>query len=462
MKSNVSFNAGNLILIDKVDQAFKFFDSIFGELEGKTKHLKESAKAFINNRLDKCISIKQILEIYPEELFLELGFKEKPKGRTFYRDLERIGMSCLLIIENYQSLLKKNKLVSDIQFPDFSSSYFEGNKAELGTLGYSRDGKPGKKQVAFGIQVGENKVPTALTIQKGNVQEKKYFKFMLKMSEKILEKKSLLVFDCGGNSKENKQKIKDKGFDYLTLRPRHKDIYKKYIVKYRESKKEVMYVNGVKYKCVKIVEKDEVKYIFHSKTLYKKLKKTRNKRFKKELEKNNKLLSKIKNGKELKRLISGEGEIIVKGELQKNLHESDNPFITGLEGFFILESSVDMESYVALKTYKDRDKSEKLIRSMKEGCELRPINHYSKNAIIGYLVIVFLTNCLISLTHILNKETVDKNLKLLKKKLNNVTVTVIYDKSVFKFSVLSNITPEIHDILGDSLKKYRDKPPDWV
>ena len=462
MKSNVSFNAGNLILIDKVDQAFKFFDSVFGGMEGKTKHLIQSAKSLVNNRLDKCVSIKQLTEMYPEELFLELGFKEKPKGRTLYRDIERVGIRYPLIIANYQNLLKKNNLVSDIQFPDFSSSYFEGNKAELGSLGYSRDGKPGKKQVTFGIQIGENKVPTALTIQKGNVQDKKHFKFMLKMSEKILEKKSLLVFDCGGNSKENKQKIKDKGFDYLTLRPRHKDIYKKYIAKYRESKKEVMYVNGVKYKCVKIVEKNEVKYIFHSKNLYKKLKKTRNKKFKKELEKNNKLLSKIKKGKELKRLISGEGDIIIKGKLEKKLFNSENPFITGLEGFFILESSLDLESYLALKIYKDRDKSEKLIRSMKEGTELRPINHYSKNAIIGYLVIVFLTNCLISLTHILNKETVDKNLKLLKKKLNSVTVTVVYDKSVFKFSVLSNITLEIHGILGDSLKKYREKPPDWV
>jgi len=127
-----------------------------------------------------------------------------------------------------------------------------------------------------------------------------------------------------------------------------------------------------------------------------------------------------------------------------------------------LESSLDDEPYKILKLYKNKDLAEKLIRNMKEGTELRPINHITKEAIIGYLIIVFLTNCLIQLTHFLNKDNVDKNLKLLKKKLNSLTLTVIYDKSVFKFSVLSNVTAEIKGILGDSLKNFTEKPPDWI
>jgi len=462
MRTNISFNAGNLILINKVDSKYKFFDFIFQGLTGKTKHLKESTKAFINNRLDKCVSVNQIPKVYPEELFESLGFEKIPKLKTLYRDLERIGIRYPLILEKYQQLIKKNNLVSKEQFPDFSSAYFEGDKAELGEFGYSRDGKPGKKQLTFGVQVGKNTIPTALTIQKGNVQDKKHFKFMLKLSEKILEEESLLIFDCGGNSKENKKKIRELRFHYLTLKPRHKDSYKKYINEYKKSKKEVIYVNGIKYKSVKIIDGDEIKYIFHSKNLYKKLKRTRNKKFKKELEKNDKLLKKVKKGKEISRFISRDGDIITKGEIQKTLGKIKNPYITGLEGFFILEGSFDDELYRALKFYKDRDKSEKLIRNMKEGTELRPINHLSKEAIIGYLVIVFLANCLISLTHFLNGNTNDKNLKLLKKKLNNLTVTVIYDKSVFKFSVLANVTPELNKFLGYSLKEFREKPPDWV
>jgi len=461
MRNNISFNVGTLILIKKADREFNFFDSLFSGLKGKTKHLIESVKAFVNNRLDKCVSLSQIIENYPLEWFECLGLKEAPKERTLYRDLERIGKKYCFIVEKYQQLLKQKNLIDNKQFIDFSSAYFEGNKAELGELGYSRENQPGKKQITFGIETGINGVPTGLTIQKGNVQDKKHMRFMLKISGKILEKGSLLIFDCGGNTECNKEKIIELGFNYLTLKPRHKETYKKYIQIYKESSKEVIYVNGIKYKCVKV--KDEnVKYIFHSKNLYKKIRKNRSKKFQKALEKGDKILSKINKGKPIGEHISRRGNIIMKGEVQTSLSEIVNPFITGLEGFFILESSVDDEPYKILKLYKNKDLAEKLIRNMKEGTELRPINHITKEAIIGYLIIVFLTNCLIQLTHFLNKDNVDKNLKLLKKKLNSLTLTVIYDKSVFKFSVLSNVTAEIKGILGDSLKNFTEKPPDWI
>jgi len=170
----------------------------------------------------------------------------------------------------------------------------------------------------------------------------------------------------------------------------------------------------------------------------------------------------VKKGKTIDKFISRIGEIITKGEIQTVLCDVKNPYVSGLEGFFILESSVDDESYKMLKLYKNKDFAEKLIRNMKEGTELRPINHISKEAIIGYMVIVFLANCIIQLSHLLNNTNVDKNLKSLKKTLNCLTLTTIYDKSVFKFSVLSNISDEIRTILGDSLKEFSEKPPDWI
>ena len=420
MRENISFNVGNLILINKVDKEYKFFDSVMGCLKGKTKHLVESLKAFINNRLDKCASINQITELYPEEWFKTLNFKEKPKQRTLYRDLERIGINDVFIIEKYQQLMKKNNIFSKEQFPDFSSSYFEGQKAELGALGYSRDSQPGKKQIVFGVQTGINGIPSALTIQKGNVQDKQHMKFMLKTVDKILDKDSILIFDCGGYTKENKRRILDMKYNYLSLVPRNNEIYKRGIKIYKESTKEVMYINGIKYKCVKIKDGREIFYVYHSQTLYKKLKRNRNKKFKYELNKNDILIKKVEKGKEIGRFISRKGDIITKGVIQKQLGDIKNSYITGTEGFFILGSSVDDEPYKILKLYKKRDIVEKLIRNMKEGTELRPINCFTKEAIIGYLVVVFLANCLIQLSRFLNKDIVDKNLKLLKKKLGSL------------------------------------------
>ena len=140
--------------------------------------------------------------------------------------------------------------------------------------------------------------------------------------------------------------------------------------------------------------------------------------------------------------------------MQKVLKETPNPYITGLEGYFILESSVDAEPEKILSLYKQRDKAEKLIRNMKEGTELRPMRHWSKFAVIGYLFIVFLTNCLHSLTLILTKNPEVKNLKLLKKYLNNLTVTVIYPKKAFRIALLSNISPVTEAIFGNFIHKY--------
>src|SRR3989344_4987245 len=189
MRTNISFNAGTLILINKINKEFNLFDSLFGNIKGKTKHFIESIKAFINNRLDKCVSLNQI-------------------------------------IQNYHRLIKKFNLVDKEQFVDFSSAYFEGEEAELGALGYSRDNQPGKKQVTFGVSTGMNGVPSSFTIQKGNVCDKKHFKFMLKIANKVFEKDSMIIFDCGGNTEENKQKIIELCFNYLTLKPRQKSIYK--------------------------------------------------------------------------------------------------------------------------------------------------------------------------------------------------------------------------------------------
>lgn len=457
MNTNTSINIGSIALIDKVDATYNFFDFILRDLVGKTKHLKESVKLFISNRLHKCASINRVGDFYSEETFEYLGFKEKPKDRTLFRDLERIGRNYPIVIEMYQKLLKKHNRVSKEQFPDWSSAYMEGVKSPLGALGYSREGKPGKRQLTFGISTGINDIPTALTIQKGNVCDKKHFNSTLKVVDKAMDEESILIFDCGGNSKKNKKEVRKINHHYLTLKQKKKGPYKKYIKMYQEAEKEVFYVNGIKYKGVKIKDDREFKYIFFSKKSYKEQKRKKNKKFKKELESNKRILKKVEKGKEIKKLISEEGHIIMKGEIQKVLDKISNPYITGLEGFFILESSVDASPYEILKLYKKRDKSEKLIRNMKEGTELRPIRHWSKLAIMGYLTIVFLTNCIVQLTAFEEENTVAKNVKFLKKYLENLTVTVVYDKSLFKFRILSNVSPEIRSILGDFVDRYEDK-----
>lgn len=71
-------------------------------------------------------------------------------------------------------------LVDSEQVIDFSSTYLESSKAELAEFGYSRDKRPDKLQINFGMSTGINEIPTAKTIQRGNVQDKKHIREILR------------------------------------------------------------------------------------------------------------------------------------------------------------------------------------------------------------------------------------------------------------------------------------------
>lgn len=471
-KENVNFPIGSIVLLDKIDDEFDFFDSVFGKICEKARGFKENVKLLMNNKMSKNVSVNQILKITSKEEFEYLGSKSIPSERSIYRTIERVGENSVFILGNYHLLLKKHNLISNKQFIDWSSTYFEGSQSDLGMLGHSRDHQPGKKQITFGIGTGINTIPTALTIQKGNVQDKKHFRYTFNVAKKVLEKNSLLIFDCGGNTKENKSLILKNEYNYLTLKAKHRKSYLSYIRIFNQKKNRTIKfsMNERNYECLKITEGKETKYIFFSEKLCKDQIEKKNGKFEKELKKNEKKLSKVRKGKILGSFITREGYVMLKGGIQKILGKMNNPYISGLEGYFILESSVDDDPEKILRLYKNRDIAEKFIRSLKEGLELRPIRHWSKNAIIGCLLIAFLTNFLINLTLLLSsnkplevlnrgikqaKEQIS-NVKLLKKYLNNLTLTVVYPKNAFRFTILSNISKEILVIFGDFLKKYED------
>ena len=82
------------------------------------------------------------------------------------------------------------------------------------------------------------------------------------------------------------------------------------------------------------------------------------------------------------------------------------------------------------------------------------MRHWNKFAVMGYLFIIFLTNAMLSLAQFLSANPLVKNVKLLKKYLSNLTLTIVYPKKAFQIRLLSNISPEIEQILGKSINKY--------
>ncbi len=212
-------------------------------------------------------------------------------------------------------------------------------------------------------------------------------------------------------------------------------------------------VNDRHYTCVKKQDKEYVSYIYFCPELYHDQISAKKRKFERQKKKGNKILKKRKHPV----FPSEEGWVTLLPSIQKTLTEIENPYITGVEGFFILESSIEDHPWEILDLYKKRDKAEKFFRAMKEGIELRPLRHWSTNSIIGIFFISFLANLLVILTHHMNKITPVKNVKLLKKQLINLTLTIVYPKNRFRFTVLSNVSPEIKDLFGDFVYKWRDK-----
>jgi len=174
-----------------------------------------------------------------------------------YRTLEITGKCLPILLERYQKVLKEHGLIASEQIFDITSTYFEGEKAELSALGYSRDKRPEKKQVTIGIATGINEIPSAITVQRGNVQDKKHFKYLLNIAGRVLEEGSLLIFDAGANSRTNKQRVVRSGFNYLTLKPKKVRTYKRYVKNFWKLKPIKFELNGRDYYCVKLGEKEE-------------------------------------------------------------------------------------------------------------------------------------------------------------------------------------------------------------
>ncbi len=329
----------------------------------------------------------------------------------------------------------------------------------MAEYGYSRDHRPDKKQIMWGITTGINSIPSALTIQRGNVQDKIHMREMLKVSMRIVKKGSLFMYDCGGNSPWVKDKIIANGYNYLTLKAKKAKTYRKHVKGFENECRKIE-IDGKEYFAVKRKSdkrEHEYLYIFFSKDLCEDQLKKKEAKFQRQIEKGNELAKKAKKHKAIQMLPSEYGWIVLYPEIQQAITTIENPYINGIEGFFILEDSLDEEPEKILKLYKKRDVAEKLIRYMKEGGELRPIRHWNKYAIIGSLFICFLASAIINLTEKLCKNPDVKNFKLLKKYLGNLTLTIIYPQNGFRIRVISNLSPPIFALLGDFPLKYGDK-----
>ena len=77
MNQNITLSIGNLVLIDKVDVEYNYFQRVFHGVGGKANNFVPSAKLFMYDRLGECFSVNQIISGYQKNLFQKLKFSKE-------------------------------------------------------------------------------------------------------------------------------------------------------------------------------------------------------------------------------------------------------------------------------------------------------------------------------------------------------------------------------------------------
>ena len=177
LNSNISFPVGTAISVKKYSQSLGF-GNIFSKFKQRGIPIKGLVEALISYKLSENLSLTRGSDwINRVEVLEEFGLKSFEQ-KTLYRAIETIG-------ENYQEIILdlQDVLFSQYDFEhtnvnmDWSSLILWGDKAKLAKYGYSRDHRPDKKQITFGITELRKpiNIPIGLTIGKGNLNDQKHF-----------------------------------------------------------------------------------------------------------------------------------------------------------------------------------------------------------------------------------------------------------------------------------------------
>jgi transposase len=110
------------------------------------------------------------------------------------------GMDWLLARQSEveAALAKRHLADGSLVLYDVSSTYFEGRSCPLATLGHSRDGKPDRPQIVFGLLTNAEGCPVAVEVFAGNTSDPKTLGSQIaKVRERFGLQRIVLVGDRG-------------------------------------------------------------------------------------------------------------------------------------------------------------------------------------------------------------------------------------------------------------------------
>jgi len=445
---NICFPIGTILAVNKLYNVLDF-PTVFGKHKKNGIDINDLLKALVSYKLTDNFSISKAHDWINRNEVLHIFDLEEFSERSLYRVLETVGKNRETIISDIQ-----DRLFSRYDFEhtnlnmDWTSIVLHGDKSPLGKYGYSRDHRPDKKQITLGISelADPINVPIGITVEQGNLHDQKHFRKTYQQVNKRLKQGSLVVFDKGAHSIENTALVRADDMQYLTARKLNKSDDKLIANFWIHSPELVNLDDGIY--GLKIVKPSSVSYLYFSKKLQREQLDSKARKVMRQMQEAKEIQESIDKNKKLpKRFRINNVLVDVSYSLQTKLMELEEGeairlleehLITGREGFFCLKSSKNLTLGQALQTYRKKDSIEKIINSLKNEIEIKPLRVWTDDSVYGAVIIGFVAQLFISLMRYEFKELKHKSTKFIKKSLLNLTVTVNFVKGQAKRYIYAN------------------------
>ncbi|MGE4212705.1 MAG: transposase [Candidatus Methanomethylophilaceae archaeon] len=441
------------------------FDEVFNRSKSKGQALFPLVCAIISYRLTENFSVEGCGRwLESSEVRNELGIRCEVSHRMLNRAVERSGE---IMPEVLTHLRKALFSMYDLEHTDVNidttsvAVYAKGT--ELYDFGYSRDKRPDLRQVNFGAAELRDpiNIPIDLSVDRGNTSDSVQF---VKIVDEIigdLRDDSLFVFDAGGDAKKVLERITAKGHRYITRKRLNKsdDLW---ISRFDKNEAICVDENEGAYCQRRTFESSgRTVYLFYSEKLYHDKMAALNGRSWRCVEDAKDVMRRKSDGtlrvsktviKRLKNpLISL--NVGVQGKLLSNDLDSfeyvRNALSNCREGFFKLECSSNLTPSEVFSIYRRRDTVEKLMDSLKNHIDLKPMRVWSENSVKGTLLLCFLAQVIVSMIRYEMPELRKRSTKFIIDSLQNLTVTYVYDKKQAVRRIYSNFEPLNSRILRD-------------
>ena len=437
--NNLSVNNNITLLVGSIQTVKRFseklqFSAIFDSYKKKGRALSSLLEALVSYKLTENFSISKVAEwINKPELLKEFNLKGFEQ-RTLFRCLETIGDNSEEILENLRKVLfLQYSFESTDTVLDWSSLVLYGTASPLGKRGYSRDHRPDKEQITFGVSqlTQPINVPIGLTICKGNTNDMTHFSKTFNQITPVLKENSLIVFDKGAHLSQNIELVKNSNMKYLTAKKLNKSDDKR--IKVFDPKKATIIDNEDGIYGVKFETPSKFDYLFFSEKLKTEQITARKRKAQRKFEQAKQLQDRLDAGKGFPARYKIRNELIdLSYSYQTKLKELgeerakkfiENVSLNGREGFFCLTSSKNLTVNQVLQLYRKKDSIEKTIHSLKNEIEIKPVRVWTTKSVHGALIIGFLAQLIISLLRYEHEEINTISTKFIKKSLMNLTVT---------------------------------------